>query len=255
MHILVCYKIVPEEQDIIINEDRTLSFERAELKLGQYDLNAVEAGALLAESAGVKLSSLTVGADEVTNSKMQKSVLSRGPQSNYALSDSSLSGADCNATARALALTVEKIGEWDLIICGEGSSDLYSQQVGVQLGEMLNVPALNAVSAITLEDGKLIVERTLENEVETLSVPLPAVLSVTSDINVTRIPSMRDILGAGKKPSTIFGGADVGLTQDKTEEMLQTLAPGQTDRKCVLVEGDSDDNISTFLQHIRAELG
>jgi len=254
MRILVCYKIVPEEQDIIVNKDKTLSFERAELKLGQYDLNAVEAGAQLSESLGGALASLTVGGDEARNSKMQKSILSRGPQRNYAFSDPSLIGADSNTTARTLALMIQKIGEWDLILCGEGSSDLYSQQVGIQLGELLGVPALNAVSAITPDGDKLIVERTLEDEVEILSVPLPAVLSVTADINVTRVPSMRDILGAGKKPSTIWSGDDLSVPHNRAAETISVLAPAQTERKCILVEGDSDGDIEAFLRLIRPEI-
>lgn len=254
MHILVCYKIVPEEQDILVREDRALSFERAELKLGQYDLNAVEAGVQLAEALNGTVSSLTVGGDEVCNTKQQKSILSRGPQSNYAVQDSSLAGADSNTTARTLAAAAEKIGAWDLILCGEGSSDLYSQQVGVQLGELLGVPTLNAVSSITSEGNKLVVERTLENEVETLSVSLPAVLSVTSDINITRVPSMKEILGAGKKPSTLWSGQDVPVPEQRADETVHILAPAQTDRKGVLVQGDSDDSIAEFLRLIRAEI-
>ena len=255
VHILVCYKIVPEEQDIVVNADKTLSFERAELKLGQYDLNAVEAGMQLTEAAGGTVSSLTVGGDEVKNSKMQKSILSRGPHSNYAVCSPSLAGADCNTTAKTLALAAGKIGHWDLILCGEGSSDLYSQQVGIQLGELLGVPSVNAVSSIAADGGKLVVERTLESEVETLSVPLPAVLSVTSDINTTRVPSMKEIMGAGKKPSTIWSGDDLAVPEDRAEETISLLAPKQADRKCVVVEGDSNDSVASFLRLIRSELG
>ncbi|MEM5817941.1 MAG: electron transfer flavoprotein, partial [Desulfitobacterium hafniense] len=51
MNIIACYKIVPEEQDIVVEKDRSLSFARAEWKIGQYDLNAVEAGVEIAEAA------------------------------------------------------------------------------------------------------------------------------------------------------------------------------------------------------------
>ena len=55
MNIVVCYKIVPDEQDAVVQADRTLSFERAALKIGDYDLNAVEAGAQLASASGASL--------------------------------------------------------------------------------------------------------------------------------------------------------------------------------------------------------
>ena len=75
MNIVVCYKIVPDEQDAVVQADRTLSFERAALKIGDYDLNAVEAGAQLASASGASLVSLTAGGDPVEDSKLKKAIL------------------------------------------------------------------------------------------------------------------------------------------------------------------------------------
>jgi electron transfer flavoprotein beta subunit len=106
----------------------------------------------------------------------------------------------------------EKSG-FDLIICGDGSSDLYAQQVGLLLGEMLHIPAINGVSKIlSLTDNTLTVERELEDEIETLSIPLPAVVAVSTDINSPQIPSMKAILGAAKKPVQVWSTADIGFT-------------------------------------------
>ena len=79
MKIIVCYKLVPEEQDIVVKRDKTLDFTQAQWKVGQYDLNAVEAGAQLAEAASGEVVVLTVGGDIVDNSKLKKDILSRGP--------------------------------------------------------------------------------------------------------------------------------------------------------------------------------
>ena len=142
-----------------------------------------------------------------------------------------------------------------LILCGDGSADLYAQQVGAQLGQLLNVPTVNSVSKISVADGKAIVERTLEDEVETLEVPLPAVISVTADINQPRIPSMKQILGAGKKPSTAWGSGDAGLAVPaQSVDVLETKAPEQVDRKQIVIEGDSDDAIKEFVEKIAVEL-
>ncbi len=50
-------------------------------------------------------------------------------------------------TAKALAAAVER-SAFDLLIFGEGSGDLYAQQVGLLVGEILQLPVINAVSAI-----------------------------------------------------------------------------------------------------------
>ena len=139
MNIVVCYKIVPDEQDAVVQADRTLSFERAALKIGDYDLNAVEAGAQLASASGASLVSLTAGGDPVEDSKLKKAILARGPHENVAVKDASLPEAGSAVTARVLAAAVKQLDDVSLVLCGEGSADRYAQQVGVQLGELLGV--------------------------------------------------------------------------------------------------------------------
>ena len=233
MNIVVCYKIVPDEQDAVVQADRTLSFERAALKIGDYDLNAVEAGAQLASASGASLVSLTAGGDPVEDSKLKKAILARGPHENVAVKDASLPEAGSAVTARVLAAAVKQLDDVSLVLCGEGSADRYAQQVGVQLGELLGLPTVNAVSSIELDDGVAHVERTVGAVVERLDVPLPAVLSVVADMNTPRIPSMKDILGAGKKPSRVLSFEDVGFDGfDEAIDVVSTLAPEQRDRAC-----------------------
>lgn len=254
MKVIACYKIVPYEQSIGVANDRSLNFDKAELMIGQYDLNAIEAGAQLVEKNGGELTALTVGAAEVENSKMRKSVLSRGPAKCVTINDESLVGADACRTSAALAEAVSKIGEYDLVICGEGSSDLYAQQVGVQLGERLGVPTINGVTAIEAGDGFIKLERSADGEIETLELTLPAVIAVASGINTTRVPSMKEILAAGKKPVDALSGADVSLPSESFTQTLSVLAPMQTARPCRIFTGEDADTVAEFAAAIGAEL-
>ncbi len=48
MKIITCYKCVPDEQDIAVNNaDGSLDFSKADAKISQYDLNAIEAACQL----------------------------------------------------------------------------------------------------------------------------------------------------------------------------------------------------------------
>ena len=249
MNIVVCYKIVPDEQDAVVQADRTLSFERAALKIGDYDLNAVEAGAQLASASGASLVSLTAGGDPVEDSKLKKAILARGPHENVAVKDASLPEAGSAVTARVLAAAVKQLDDVSLVLCGEGSADRYAQQVGVQLGELLGLPTVNAVSSIELDDGVAHVERTVGAVVERLDV------SVVADMNTPRIPSMKDILGAGKKPSRVLSFEDVGFDGfDEAIDVVSTLAPEQRDRACEILEGDDDETIQAFAARVRERL-
>ena len=250
MRIICCYKLVVDEQDIRINPDRSLSFDGAQWKIGLYDLNAVEAGKQLAEATGGTLTALSAGGDILQNSKLKKAILSRGPDALFIVRDGALEDAGTHLATCALAGAIHKLGPFDLVLCGEGSADLYAGQVGPQLGQILGLPVLNAVCRIEpAAGGGLRVERALEDEVEIHEIDLPAVVCVTSDINVPRIPGMKEILAAGRKPAIEWTLADLGLAGGPPAvEIVATLAPEQVDRKRIILEGE--DAVNEIFQQI-----
>ncbi|MFM4815120.1 electron transfer flavoprotein FixA [Aeromonas veronii] len=253
MKIITCYKFVPDEQDITINKaDGSLDFSKADGKISQYDLNAIETACQLKQLSGeAQVVAMSVGGKALTNAKGRKDVLSRGPDALIVVIDDQFEQALPQQTAAALTAAAQKSG-FDLLICGDGSSDLYAQQVGLLVGEALNVPAINGVSKIlSLTDSTLAVERELEDEVETLSIPLPAVIAVSTDINTPQIPSMKAILGAAKKPVQVWSPADIGLNSTPVYSEQQIAAPKQRERQRVVIEGDGDDQIAAFVENLR----
>ncbi|AID23943.1 electron transfer flavoprotein FixA [Salmonella bongori] len=253
MKIMTCYKCVPDEQDIAINNaDGTLDFSKADSKISQYDLNAIEAACQLKQQLGeAQVVAMSVGGKALTNAKGRKDVLSRGPDELIVVIDDQFEQALPHHTATALAAAAQKSG-FDLLICGDGSSDLYAQQVGLLVGEALNIPAINGVSKIlSLTDSTLTVERELEDEVETLSIPLPAVIAVSTDINTPQIPSMKAILGAAKKPVQVWSPADIGLNSVPAYSVQQVAAPKQRERQRVVIEGDGEEQIAAFVENLR----
>ena len=253
MKIITCYKCVPDEQDIVINNaDGSLDISKANVKISQYDLNAIEAACQLKQQiADVQVIALSVGGKALTNAKGRKDVLSRGPDELLVVIDDQFEQALPQQTAAALAAAAQKSG-FDLIVCGDGSADLYAQQVGLLVGEMLNIPAINGVSKIiALTESTLTVERELEDEIETLSIPLPAVVAVSTDINSPQIPSMKAILGAAKKPVQVWQPADIGLDAQDGDSVQQVAAPKQRERQRIVIEGDGEDQIAAFADHLR----
>lgn len=93
MKIITCYKCVPDEQDIAINNaDGTLDFSKADSKISQYDLNAIEAACQLKQQLGdAQVVAMSVGGKALTNAKGRKDVLSRGPDELIVVIDDQLS--------------------------------------------------------------------------------------------------------------------------------------------------------------------
>ncbi|EPJ2522720.1 electron transfer flavoprotein, partial [Shigella flexneri] len=172
----------------------------------------------------------------------------------YLVQDAQLEHALPLDTAKALAAAIEKIG-FDLLIFGEGSGDLYAQQVGLLVGEILQLPVINAVSAIQRQGNTLVIERTLEDDVEVIELSVPAVLCVTSDINVPRIPSMKAILGAGKKPVNQWQASDIDWSQSAPlAELVGIRVPPQTERKHIILDNDSPEAIAELAEHLKKAL-
>lgn len=251
MNIVACYKVVPDAQDIEAGPDRSLNLDRAEKVLGEYDLVAIEEAAQLAEATGGSAVLLSAGGEKLNDTKLVKAALSRGASELYRVVDPALDDADAFQTATVLAAALGKI-DFDLVLCGEGSADLYAQQVGPLVGALLDLPVVNAVSAIEAKGDVLVVERTLEHEVEVLEVAPPAVIAVTSDAVLPRIPQLKDILAAGKKPVTTWSLDDTAAIPASPVETVSVKAPENVDRKGLVYEGATDENIAELASNIRA---
>ncbi|KGA57407.1 electron transfer flavodomain protein [Proteus vulgaris] len=253
MNIITCYKSVPDEQDITINSaDGSLDFSRANTKISQYDLNAIEAAnQLKTQLDGIQITAMSVGGKALTNAKARKDVLSRGADDLVVVVDDQFEASLPYQTAVALAVAATKKG-YDLILCGDGSADLSSQQVSLLVGEILNIPAINGINKIvSLSNDSITVERELENEIETLTIPLPAVIAVSTDINTPQIPSMKAILGAAKKPVQQWSVTDLSLDVITARSEQKVATPKQKVRQRIIIEGDGDDQIAELAEHLR----
>ena len=252
MNIVAAFKVVPDDQDIQVSADRTLDYSKAKNTVSAYDLNAIEAAAQLASGTeGSKVVAVTVGGADIDDSKLKKNVLARGVDELYMTADDACKGLDAHAAAAALADLVAKAGEYDLILCGDGSADDYAQQVDVQLAARLGLPSVNGATKIEAGSGSVTVERTLEDVVEVVEAPLPCVVSVAPDIALPRIPGMKDILAAGKKPMGV-AGADGAY--ESALEVLSCKAPEQAERKLEVMDASEDGAIEKFAAALKAAL-
>ncbi|WP_025821196.1 putative electron transfer flavoprotein FixA [Shewanella marina] len=253
MKIITCYKLVPEEQDINIAKDLTLDLSKAAKKINTFDLNAIESAIEFKKLTDVEqITALSVGDKSLENVKLRKDILSRGPDDLLTVVDESFNQLQPHASAQILSAAAKQAG-FDLIICGDGSSDLYAQQVGLLMGSMLNVPTINAVSKIIAATQQTItVERALDEVVEVLEIPLPAVISVSADINDPAIPSMKAILGAAKKPAKQLSLTDLEVGELATPVTpISVMAPKQMDRKQIIIDGDDEEQITIFADYLR----
>ena len=133
----------------------------------------------------------------------------------------------------------------------DGSADEYAQQVDVQLAERLGLPIATSVAGLSVQGGAVTATRALEDCVETVELGLPAVVSVTPDFATPRIPGMKDILAAGKRPMSISGADAVPRPSLETIELA---APEKAERSQVIVDASEDGAIDRLAEAVKAAL-
>jgi len=94
----------------------------------------------------------------------------------------------------------KKLPACDLLLFGEGSSDNYTGQVGARVAELLDVPQIGYARKVEAADGAVRCERSMDDMLETLEAPLPAAVTVVSEINEPTIPGLMQIMKAKSKP-------------------------------------------------------
>ena len=245
MQIVVCLKQIPDLQQIRIKRDtREPVLEGVPLLFGDMDKNALEEAVRMVEKEGGKVTALALGSPKLRDTI--KEALAMGADEAVLLIDPVFQGSDSRSTAQALARAIEKIGEYDLILCGEGSTDNYSGQVPSRMAEILGLPQVTYVRQLEFTEGGLRATRDMEEALEIVEAPLPALVSVASEINEPRLPSLIQILKAAKKPLQEWTSEDLALSahevgkEASSLEVISNLAPEQ-ERKNITLEGEVDE--------------
>jgi len=222
--------------------------ESTKRRIGDLDKRALEASIRLKDEAGGEAIALSMG-DERTKTALLEA-LAMGADAAYIVNDK-LSGVDARATSKVLAAAVEKIGGFDLILCGEMSLDSLSSQLGPRLAELLDLPQVTYAKHLELAGEKLRAVRDLKDVDEVIEVELPAVVSVVREINEPRIPSLMNIMRARRKPTVEWDAAALGLSIDEVRasssvEVVKVEAP-VVERKNIVIEGESVERVAERL--------
>ena len=217
MKIAVCIKRVPDTEMRFTIAPDGKSIDQAGMKydLSDFDGYAVEVGLQLAEKQGGEVVVVSLGPDGVQETL--RKALSMGAASAVQLKADAIP-ADGFAIAQALAAEL-KDGAWDLILFGRVATDSASGTVGPMVAQLLGVPCVTSISQLAVENGKGTARRELEGVTEVLEFPLPAVLTIDEGIARARLPALKGIMAAKKKPLDVRPAqlGDVRLTVEKLE--------------------------------------
>ena len=256
--IIVCIKAVPDPKEAhkikIDPVTKTLTRANVPLVLNLLDKNAMEAALQLKESLDAHITILSMGPPPADN--IVKECLALGADQGFLLSDRAFGGADAYATAYTLAKGIEKIGAFDLIICGMASSDGSTEWVGPEMATFLKIPVVTRVTEIA-EFGEewWKVKASLENGYRLMQVKLPALFTVTRELNTPRTLTFSGIIKARKKEITQWGidelavpGESVG--QKGSPTIVSNLANVDSKRAVEIISGTREEQAEQLVQKL-----
>ncbi len=259
LHSLVCLKVVPKSEEVSVDrETKTLDRAGARSEINPPDMNALEAALALKDRYGGRVSLLSMGPPFAA--PILRVGLAMGADAAYLLSDRAFGGADTLATSLTLAAAIRKIGDVDLILCGEESSDGATAQVPPGIAAWLDVPQATYAMAMDYEPGRehLVVTREIRDGEEVLDVPLPAVASVKVACNEPRFMDA-DRLGAltGEDGVTVWAATDlevnlahIGLAGSPTSVAGLKEAKQVSGRRRELVSGTPEEEAHVLYERI-----
>lgn len=198
MKIAVCLRRVPDTTSKIVIGAGGTTIDETGLKFvpNPYDEYALEAAIALKDAAGAgETTVVAFGGDAVQETL--RTALAMGIDRAVHLQGAP--SADGLANARVLADHL-KDGDYDLILFGKLAVDDYGQQTGAMVAELLGLPCATAITSLEIADGRATVAREVEGGVESATCGLPAVFTCDKGLNTPRLPSLKGIMAAKKKP-------------------------------------------------------
>jgi len=255
MNIIVCIKQVPDTSEISIDpETNTLVREGVPSIINPYDENAIEAGLQLKEEHGGTVTALSMGPPQAEEALRQ--ALAMGCDDAVLISDRALAGSDTLATSYVLAEAIQKIGGYDLVICGKQAFDGDTAQVGPGIAEQLGIPQATYAMEVKVDGKKMQVKRLLAGSFETIEMKLPALITADKHMNVPRHAGLRGVMAARKKEIPTWTLKDIQADPEKcglsgSPTTVVEIFPPQRSHKTERLEGEPQQVARELLDKLR----
>lgn len=259
MKAIVCVKEVPETPDGVRATDQGYLAAREDGSflidpIGPY---AIETALQLRDRKGGEVVVLCQGSSRAEKI-LKESALAVGANDAFLLTGVEMTGADPHATARALAAGIRKVGEFDLVLCGDRAADDNAAIVGPALGRLLGVPVLTFVDEVMEfdpEGKKIKVARALEGGREVVESSLPAVVTVMKGIHEPRYPSLMGIRKAAKREVPAWSASDIGEDPSRlgaagSPTFIRSLTPPPSPGAVEMIGGEPQEMADALVRKI-----
>jgi len=256
---IVCIKQVPKAQELQVDPvTNTLKRVGVPSEINPPDRNALEMALTIKDEFGGEVFVLTMGPPVFTSSLEE--ALAMGCDRAFLLTDRLLGGSDTVPTAHSLSETIHKIGGYDLIFCGEETTDASTGHVGPGIAGHLDHAQITYCSKVEFLGDRVRGTRSVEDGFETWECPLPCVITANFLSNKPRAPSLTGKIRVKRGGLiTTWSCADVGIDPGKVgiRNSPTIVAKVDTvvlpDRKAKIFRGNPKEAVAQLLDAMAAD--
>ncbi|MBN1278002.1 MAG: electron transfer flavoprotein subunit beta/FixA family protein [Deltaproteobacteria bacterium] len=258
MDIIVLVKQVPDTTEVKLDpKTGNLIREGIESIINPDDRHAIEAAVGLKERLGGKVTAVSMGPPQAIDALSE--AMGMGADNAVLLTDMAFAGADTWATSFTLGKAIEKIGKFDLLICGRQAIDGDTAQIGPQVADYLNIPQVSYVCEVEeIKEKSIVVRRRLEDGFERIECEMPAMLTVIGELNKPRYAHVAKLIDAcnDKSPIKVWNSADIGVQvaevglSGSLTHVIKTFAP-KFQRQGEVLEGETNEIVSQLIGKLK----
>ena len=259
MRIILPIKQVPETRKVRMDEETgTVIREGVESIVNPLDLYSIEFALKIKDQIDCEIIGISMGPPKAESAL--KESISMGIDSGILVTDKVFGGSDTWATSYVLYKAIEKIGHFDLIICGERATDGDTGQVGPGIAAFMGLPVVTYVSGLNdINKYSCSIDRMVEHGHETLNCQYPLVLTVVKEIGEPRLPTLRGKQRAKKTAIQNWGHKDLGIDPDKVglkgspTRVVKIFKP-QVARECKMLYASDDTQLETAVDQLAKDI-
>lgn len=249
MNIIVCAKQVVDISEMKIDSSTNKPILKGvPQKISDIDKNAMEEAIKIKEKHGGKITVVTIGSSDAK--ERIKELLAMGADEGVLVT--APDNIDYYMTATLLSEAIKKIGEYEIILCGEASTDLFSGQIGPRLAGLLNIPQITYALKVDADKDKVTADRNMGKQAVTSESSYPVLITVTKEINEPRLPSLMQILGAANKPINEWTYDSLVKDLNPLVETID-LKGVSMERKNIVYKDDLDESVSQLVNSLAKE--
>lgn len=252
MRILVPVKLTIDVSQLKFESDGSPLLEAAPKKMGEADKCALEEAVRLKEKLGAVIAAATIGSTQ-EHVRVIRDAYAMGADEGYLVKVKEAGALSALSVSMLLAALAEKTGPYDIIFLGAGSSDTHSSTVGPVLASLLHLPVIAGADSLQVSEELVEAKCVMEDGAYTFKAKPPIVVTVTSEANEPRIPSLKAILRSKRMSVKEFTEEELGQPTEwvKIRDVERYVVP----RKRVVwkVEDSPEEAAEKLLEAFRKE--